>query len=113
MPILNDEEYDLNTLHYQRRLQLNGANAATVQLSLLTAASPSAFVVTIKRSNDGENWAGLESAQTIAFGAFSSAKSAMTAKIDCSGFDWIAAEVTTAEGAALIGRLVIFATRTY
>ena len=114
MPTKIDREFDLNQAGYRAALQLQGANAATVQLSLLSDSTPSACIVTIKRSLDGENWTGLQSAQTFAHGSFSaSILSLMTDKIDCAGFDWLAAEVTTAEGAALIGRLTIFANRTF
>lgn len=113
MPTRQEPDFDLNQVGYRARLELGGANAATVQLSLLSAVTPSTFVVTLKRSNDGENWAALESAQTIAFGGFASARTVISNKIDCSGVGWIAAEVTTAEGSALIGRITMYASKTF
>lgn len=114
MPTKIERNFDLNQVNNRVSMELGGATAATVQLTLLSDTTPPSFVVTIKRSLDGETWVVLESTQTFSQAAYSdTALSSMTNKIDCAGFSWIAAEVTTAAGSALEGRLIIFANRTF
>lgn len=109
---ITTEPFDLNQANNFVRLELKGATTATVQVSLLSDSTPSAFVLTVQRSNDGENWCALESATTIAFGAFSaSVTSAMTAAINCAAFKYIGVRLTTVESAALTGKIHIYAQR--
>lgn len=111
--VVTTEPFDLNQAGNFVRLELNGSTVATVQVSLLTDSTPSAFVVTIQRSLDGEMWSDLEESQTIAFGSGFTAAilSVMSDAIDCSGFKWIRAVVTTVEGGALLGRVRIYSQR--
>lgn len=113
MPNKIDNEFDLNRANNRVVLDVSQDTSATGQITLLTDSTPSAFVVTFKRSNDGETWAALESAQSISYTAFSASQlSVMTGAINCSGFRFLAAEVTTAEGSALTGRVHIYSQNT-
>ena len=112
MPEATPEPFDLNQAGNYVRLEVAGSTVASVQVTMLNNdPTPDAFVVTVQRSLDGETWSALETPLTIAFGAFASSLSAMTPAFDCSGFKWVRIVVTTPEGAALLGRIRIYAQR--
>jgi len=75
---------------------LGAFTSVTVQLNIIVAAG-GAFVVTFYRSNDGLTPVALDSAQTLT-GA------GMTPLINCTGFRYLHAKVTT----ATTGKVALF-----
>lgn len=85
---------------YRQMTQVTGAGpviptgnskTATVQ-AVKDSASWTTAVLTVKRSNDGVNFTGLESAKTIGPGG------GMTSEFSVAGFAYMRVDVTTAEG---------------
>jgi hypothetical protein len=83
------------------------ASDASVQVSLIDAATDASLVVTVEKTLDLNHWA----SQTTT-GSFSASQTSIVSPFDCSGIGWIRARVTTAGATATRAKVTFILTRT-
>lgn len=88
-----------NSLGDFRRINVVRYAVGTIQ-AVAGSGSWSSAVLTIERSNDGDNWAAMDPTAVTLTAA------GMTSAIDLSGIAWLRVRTSTVNGAALLVKLV-------
>lgn len=83
------------------------AGIASVQVSLIDAATDANLVVSVEKTLDLNQWV---SQATTA--SFSASQTSIVSPFDCSGIGWIRARVTTAGATATRAKVTFILTRT-